>query len=170
MKKRNWDLEGGWDGVGMGRALSLQGALRSACSPCFPSLFPHALQPSQFQSQSTHSKRAGYSLNALVDFPLDNPIEIIKHLMIGSEGTFGFVSQVGGRSSYLVLLVSSPACLQPPSAGGCCIPSTRTPPFHPAGEEMLARPRAAPSPPACVASAGRPMMVLKRVQASHSTS
>eukprot|EP00967_Tisochrysis_lutea_P039290 scaffold47142_cov20-Tisochrysis_lutea.AAC.4 len=36
----------------------------------------------------------GYSLNALVDFPLDNPIEIIKHLMIGSEGTFGFVSQV----------------------------------------------------------------------------
>lgn len=35
----------------------------------------------------------GYSLNALVDFPLDNPIEIIKHLMIGSEGTFGFVSR-----------------------------------------------------------------------------
>lgn len=36
---------------------------------------------------------AGYSLNALVDFPLDNPIEIIKHLMIGSEGTLGFVSK-----------------------------------------------------------------------------
>jgi hypothetical protein len=36
----------------------------------------------------------GYSLNALVDFPVDNPIEIIKHLMIGSEGTLGFVSQV----------------------------------------------------------------------------
>lgn len=35
----------------------------------------------------------GYSLNALVDFPLDDPIEIIKHLMIGSEGTLGFVSQ-----------------------------------------------------------------------------
>jgi D-lactate dehydrogenase len=35
----------------------------------------------------------GYSLNALVDFPTDNPIEIIKHLMIGSEGTLGFVSQ-----------------------------------------------------------------------------
>ncbi|GAX77289.1 hypothetical protein CEUSTIGMA_g4735.t1 [Chlamydomonas eustigma] len=35
----------------------------------------------------------GYSLNALVDFPVDNPIEIIKHLMIGSEGTFGFVSR-----------------------------------------------------------------------------
>jgi len=35
----------------------------------------------------------GYSLNALVDFPTDNPIEIIKRLMIGSEGTLGFVSR-----------------------------------------------------------------------------
>lgn len=35
----------------------------------------------------------GYSLNALVDFPLSDPIEIIKRLMIGSEGTFGFVSR-----------------------------------------------------------------------------
>ncbi|KXZ46746.1 hypothetical protein GPECTOR_41g711 [Gonium pectorale] len=35
----------------------------------------------------------GYSLNALVDFPLDNPIEIIKHIIIGSEGTLGFVSR-----------------------------------------------------------------------------
>lgn len=28
-----------------------------------------------------------------MDFPLDNPIEIIKHLIIGSEGTLGFVSR-----------------------------------------------------------------------------
>lgn len=35
----------------------------------------------------------GYSLNALVDFPVNDPIEIIKRLMIGSEGTLGFVSQ-----------------------------------------------------------------------------
>jgi hypothetical protein len=35
----------------------------------------------------------GYSLNALVDFPIDDPIEMIKRLMIGSEGTLGFVSQ-----------------------------------------------------------------------------
>lgn len=35
----------------------------------------------------------GYSLNALVDFPADDPIEVIKHLIIGSEGTLGFVSQ-----------------------------------------------------------------------------
>ncbi|MDQ7093192.1 FAD-binding and (Fe-S)-binding domain-containing protein [Desulfosporosinus sp. PR] len=34
----------------------------------------------------------GYSLNAFVDFT--DPIEIIKHLMIGSEGTLGFISEI----------------------------------------------------------------------------
>jgi D-lactate dehydrogenase len=34
----------------------------------------------------------GYSVNSFIDF--QDPIEIIKHLMIGSEGTLGFVSQL----------------------------------------------------------------------------
>jgi D-lactate dehydrogenase len=34
----------------------------------------------------------GYSLNALVDF--EDPIDIILHLMIGSEGSLGFVSEI----------------------------------------------------------------------------
>ena len=34
----------------------------------------------------------GYSLNALVDF--DDPFDIIQHLMIGSEGTLGFIAEV----------------------------------------------------------------------------
>jgi D-lactate dehydrogenase len=34
----------------------------------------------------------GYSLNALVDF--DDPIDVIQHLMIGSEGTLGFISEI----------------------------------------------------------------------------
>ncbi|HSC98607.1 MAG TPA: FAD-binding oxidoreductase, partial [Casimicrobiaceae bacterium] len=34
----------------------------------------------------------GYSLNALVDF--DDPIDILSHLMIGSEGTLGFLSEI----------------------------------------------------------------------------
>ncbi len=34
----------------------------------------------------------GYSLNALVDF--SDPFDIIEHLMIGSEGTLGFISEV----------------------------------------------------------------------------
>mgnify|MGYP000847455263 CR=1 FL=1 len=34
----------------------------------------------------------GYSLNALVDF--SDPFDIIEHLMIGSEGTLGFISEI----------------------------------------------------------------------------
>lgn len=34
----------------------------------------------------------GYSLNALVDY--DDPFEIIQHLMVGSEGTLGFIAEV----------------------------------------------------------------------------
>lgn len=34
----------------------------------------------------------GYSLNALVDF--EDPFEILQHLMIGSEGTLGFISEI----------------------------------------------------------------------------
>ncbi|MCP5084419.1 MAG: 4Fe-4S dicluster domain-containing protein, partial [Alphaproteobacteria bacterium] len=38
----------------------------------------------------------GYSLNALVDF--DQPIDIIQHLMIGSEGTLGFIADITYRT------------------------------------------------------------------------
>lgn len=38
----------------------------------------------------------GYSLNALVDF--DDPIEILQHLMIGSEGTLGFIAEITYRT------------------------------------------------------------------------
>ncbi len=38
----------------------------------------------------------GYSLNALVDFT--NPIDILQHLMIGSEGTLGFISEITYRT------------------------------------------------------------------------
>ena len=34
----------------------------------------------------------GYSLNALVDY--EDPFEILQHLMIGSEGTLGFIAEV----------------------------------------------------------------------------
>ncbi len=34
----------------------------------------------------------GYSLNALVDF--EDPVDILAHLMIGSEGTLGFISEI----------------------------------------------------------------------------
>lgn len=38
----------------------------------------------------------GYSINAFVDY--EDPIEIIKHIMIGSEGTLGFISQITYRT------------------------------------------------------------------------
>ncbi len=38
----------------------------------------------------------GYSLNALVDF--EDPIDILTHLMIGSEGTLGFISSITYRT------------------------------------------------------------------------
>jgi D-lactate dehydrogenase len=38
----------------------------------------------------------GYSLNALIDY--EDPIEILAHLMIGSEGTLGFLSRITLRT------------------------------------------------------------------------
>ncbi len=38
----------------------------------------------------------GYSLNALVDFT--DPLEVLAHLMIGSEGTLGFLSEITYRT------------------------------------------------------------------------
>ena len=38
----------------------------------------------------------GYSLNALVDY--DDPIDALQHLMIGSEGTLGFIAEISYRT------------------------------------------------------------------------
>ncbi len=38
----------------------------------------------------------GYSLNALVD--CTDPIDVLQHLMIGSEGTLGFIAEISYRT------------------------------------------------------------------------
>ncbi len=38
----------------------------------------------------------GYGLNALIDF--EDPIDIIEHLMVGSEGTLAFMSEISFRT------------------------------------------------------------------------
>ena len=38
----------------------------------------------------------GYSLNALIDY--EDPIDILSHLMIGSEGTLGFIEEITYRT------------------------------------------------------------------------
>ncbi len=43
----------------------------------------------KYRLKNTHF---GYALNALVDY--HDPIEIIKHLMIGSESTLGFIAEI----------------------------------------------------------------------------
>ncbi|HEX9091416.1 MAG TPA: FAD-binding oxidoreductase, partial [Anaerolineales bacterium] len=42
----------------------------------------------RYQTKNTN----GYSLNAFIDY--DNPLDMIAHLMVGSEGTLGYISEV----------------------------------------------------------------------------
>jgi D-lactate dehydrogenase len=44
------------------------------------------------QNKFSIKSTSGYSLNAFIDF--DDPIKILEHLIVGSEGTLSFISQV----------------------------------------------------------------------------
>lgn len=60
----------------------------------------------------------GYALNSLIDF--EDPIDILMHLMVGSEGTLGFISEVVYRTvedpphkaSALVVFAEAKSCCQ----------------------------------------------------------
>jgi len=59
----------------------------------------------------------GYSLNALVDF--EDPIDILQHLMIGSEGTLGFIAEVTYDTVPELPCKASALALFPDIAGAC---------------------------------------------------
>ena len=59
----------------------------------------------------------GYSVSALINF--DDPIEIIQHLMIGSEGTLGFISEVTFRTLDVPVYKSTGLLLFPEIARAC---------------------------------------------------
>ncbi len=79
----------------------------------------------------------GYSLNALVDF--DDPIAILSHLMVGSEGTLGFISSVS-----LETVAEDPckasALVFFPSIATACEAVIRLKPRPVAAVELLDRP------------------------------
>ena len=60
---------------------------KSAATRNYPIVSKH-----KYQIKNT----TGYSLNALVDY--HDPLEILQHLMIGSEGTLGFISEITYRT------------------------------------------------------------------------
>lgn len=49
---------------------------------------PHAV--AKIHQQFSMKNTMGYGVNSLIDF--DTPVEILEHLMIGSEGTLGFIA------------------------------------------------------------------------------
>lgn len=50
----------------------------------------------RIREKFTIRNTSGYSLNALLDF--DDPIDMLQHLMIGSEGTLGFIAEITYRT------------------------------------------------------------------------
>lgn len=56
----------------------------------------NAVLAEKIRSKYKMKNTTGYSLNALVDF--SDPYEIIEHLMIGSEGTLGFISEINYKT------------------------------------------------------------------------
>ena len=69
----------------------------------------------------------GYSLNALADYT--DPLDILSHLMIGSEGTLGFISEITYRTVAEHPLKASALLLFPDIAEACrAVPALKTAP------------------------------------------
>ncbi|MFQ5995013.1 MAG: FAD-binding and (Fe-S)-binding domain-containing protein [Acidiferrobacterales bacterium] len=56
----------------------------------------NAVLATRIQHKFRMRNTTGYALNALLDF--EDPIDILQHLMIGSEGTLGFIAEITFRT------------------------------------------------------------------------
>ena len=103
---------------------------------------------SKFRLKNT----TGYSLNALVDY--DDPIDILLHLLIGSEGTLAFISELTYRTVVDLPRKASMMLLFPDMAEACrAIPILKKTPV--AAVELLDQPamrsvEKMPGMPACI--------------------
>jgi D-lactate dehydrogenase len=66
--------------------------LVSAVSLLHEKVLSNAKLAGRIKNKYKMKNTTGYSLNALVDY--EDPIDIIQHLMIGSEGTLGFIAEI----------------------------------------------------------------------------
>ena len=65
-------------------------------SPCATRSAATSPSPPRIRHKFSTKNTSGYSLNAFVDF--DRPADILAHLMVGSEGTLGFVGETTFRT------------------------------------------------------------------------
>lgn len=75
-----------------GRFRKTHASLLDGLSVLRRELLAHPDQAERVRRKYGIKNTCGYAVNALVDF--EDPLQILTHLMIGSEGTLGFVSNV----------------------------------------------------------------------------
>ncbi|MCR6631947.1 MAG: FAD-binding oxidoreductase [Magnetospirillum sp.] len=91
----------------------------------------------RIRSKFAIKNTTGYSLNALVDFT--DPIDILQHLMIGSEGTLGFIAEITYRTVPEHAHKASALALFPDIAEACrAVASLKTAPVS--AVELMDRP------------------------------
>ncbi|HEX9181347.1 MAG TPA: FAD-linked oxidase C-terminal domain-containing protein, partial [Burkholderiales bacterium] len=75
---------------------SSHGALLDGLSALSRRTRANGVLASRIRHKYRMKNTTGYGLNALVDF--EDPVDILAHLMIGSEGTLGFISAITYRT------------------------------------------------------------------------
>jgi D-lactate dehydrogenase len=75
---------------------TLEPALYEGLAKLHQRVIANAASVQKIAQQYTMKNTMGYGVNSLVDF--DRPIDIFTHLMIGSEGTLGFIAEATYRT------------------------------------------------------------------------